>query len=625
LIEQFTNKYAACPTIITSRFVGYWDAPLSDDFSVYHLAAFNDDEVAAFAYKFIKVIELLKRPEAHSKARRFLDQTTHVGKDLRENPLMLGLMVYLFVYRGDVPSNRPEIYKECATLMFEKWDQRRDIIFKIPTDFDLLDLFSFLASKIFGSPETEDGVSREWLISELRLFFENWYLEKAKALQAARSLVEFITGRAWVMYDVGPNVFKFTHRTFLEYFFARHLISTSDSINTLIRFHLFPKVSNSQWEVIGHLALQTAVFRDAGKMLQAADAVVSILKDEFRDSKARLTFLIFVSKSLEYLLLPERRYYEIIKLIVESAVALGANYDPAAVSVFNTLIGATRKRETIAQSAVYEALREKLKLATSAEQLFAMFSISTFNETPYLLRFVEAPAPAWELAKLNNRYFEKLRREFQHINFSRALNNIADGRMYLFVYEDGFKELFDRFGLDVLYSTQTYSILRELPDVIQLGILSVASTGRRRAGNSDQSSPASRAFINSIADMILREKHVTVPGSYISAESRLLTDAAVHTLYDLSKAKHADAEFLAKALIALAVSLDIGRVTGRRSEKDPEMPWRRRGGGNERLLSFMPPEPMVEMLRTAANHSLSALISDWNNEKVQFAQRAAPA
>lgn len=83
--------------------------------------------------------------------------------------------------------------------MFEKWDQRRDIIFKIPTDFDLLDLFSFLASKIFGSAETEDGVSREWLISELRLFFENWYLEKAKALQAARSLVEFITGRAWVM------------------------------------------------------------------------------------------------------------------------------------------------------------------------------------------------------------------------------------------------------------------------------------------------------------------------------------------------------------------------------------------------------------------------------------------
>ena len=69
-----------------------------------------------------------------------------------------------------MPSNRPEIYKECATLMFEKWDQRRDIIFKIPVDFELLDLFSFLANKIFGSAENEDGVSKDWLLTEVRVF-----------------------------------------------------------------------------------------------------------------------------------------------------------------------------------------------------------------------------------------------------------------------------------------------------------------------------------------------------------------------------------------------------------------------------------------------------------------------
>src|SRR5439155_8392285 len=115
----------------------------------------------------------IKASAAKLKADKFLAQTNSLGDDLRENPLMLGLMVYLFIYRGDVPSNKPEIYKECATLMFEKWDQRRDIIFKIPVDFDLLDLFSYLASKIFGSADTEDGVSREWLVAQLRAFFEN--------------------------------------------------------------------------------------------------------------------------------------------------------------------------------------------------------------------------------------------------------------------------------------------------------------------------------------------------------------------------------------------------------------------------------------------------------------------
>ena len=102
--------------------------------------------------------------------------------------------------------------------MFEKWDQRRDIFVDIPTDFDLLDVFAYLASEIFGSAETEDGVSREWLITTLRSFFERWYLERPKAIKVARSLVDFVTGRAWVMCEIGPNVFKFTHRTFLEYF-----------------------------------------------------------------------------------------------------------------------------------------------------------------------------------------------------------------------------------------------------------------------------------------------------------------------------------------------------------------------------------------------------------------------
>ena len=110
-----------------------------------------------------------------------------------------------------------------------------------------------------------------------------------------------------MIYDVGPNVFKFTHRTFLEYFFARHLLSSSDSIATLIRQHLLSRVRNSEWDVIAHLAVQTAVFRDAGKMVQAAETIASIIEDQFPDARSRVAFLTFVAKALEYLLLPERQ------------------------------------------------------------------------------------------------------------------------------------------------------------------------------------------------------------------------------------------------------------------------------------------------------------------------------
>lgn len=65
--------------------------------------------------------------------------------------LLLGLMAFLFFVKGDVPNNRPEIYKECAMLMFEKWDQRRGILAKIPDDFDIVHLFSEVAAAIYGN------------------------------------------------------------------------------------------------------------------------------------------------------------------------------------------------------------------------------------------------------------------------------------------------------------------------------------------------------------------------------------------------------------------------------------------------------------------------------------------
>ena len=98
----------------------------------------------------------------------------------------------------------------------------------------------------------------------------------------------------------------------MEYFFARHLLSSSESIDGLIRSKLLEKV-NAEWDVIAHLALQTAVFRDAGKMLQAADTLSSILAEPRRSDKEQMAFLMFLAGALEYLLLPEGRYYDLVR------------------------------------------------------------------------------------------------------------------------------------------------------------------------------------------------------------------------------------------------------------------------------------------------------------------------
>ncbi|MCK1377699.1 NACHT domain-containing protein, partial [Bradyrhizobium sp. 24] len=471
LIEQFTTVYAACPSIVTSRLVGYEDAPMNEDFSFYYLSTFNNEEVEIFAQKFIKFVEGLKKPEAKEKSKKFLSQTNNIAADLRENPLMLGLMVYLFVYKGDVPANRPEIYKECATLMFEKWDQRRDIIFKIPVDFELLDLFAFLASKIFGSAQTDDGVSREWITNQLRIFFEDWYVDKAKALQAAKALVEFITGRAWVMFEVGPNVYKFTHRTFLEYFFARHLLSSSQSVDQLFRDKLLAHVVKLEWDVVCHLALQTAVYRDSGKIIQATETIVSLIKGPNLSDKEELGLLAFVATALDYLILPEIRYRDLVRLIVSRTTGLGTHTGAAPYGVITSAIRSSKRREALAKDVIYSSIQQAIRSSDLAEHYVAMLAIAK-DSMPRLVPHHRArsispgsPLPAWVGARSNSEYFQELRDSTQGENFARAVKSASEARAYLFSYGQRHLELFHKHRWQAFYGSTEYSPLIEMPNL----------------------------------------------------------------------------------------------------------------------------------------------------------------
>jgi predicted NACHT family NTPase len=119
--------------------------------------------VLQYVTKFMKVVASERSSSAEAHAKQFIKQTASNAGDLRRNPLMLGLMCWLFNQRRDVPSNRPEIYRECAILMFERWDPDRGVLVSIPRNFDRLQLFSELASQIYGKPEYAAGVEIGWL------------------------------------------------------------------------------------------------------------------------------------------------------------------------------------------------------------------------------------------------------------------------------------------------------------------------------------------------------------------------------------------------------------------------------------------------------------------------------
>jgi hypothetical protein len=322
IVEQFSHQFPATGVLVTSRYVGYMDAPLSPDFQCLALARFKESEIEQYTRKLLSVVKVAKEKSLDSEVQSFLTQTSRNARDLRENPLMLALMVWLFAMKGDVPANRPEIYKECATLMFERWDPNRGILADIPTDFELLDLFGFVAHEILGKPELEEGVTREWLLSKMQTYFVRWYEDKAKAHATASSLVGFLVGRAWVMSEVGAGLFKFTHRTFLEYFYAKYMNAQVDSVKELVS-RLKHRIYSVQLDVVNHLSLQMFTFREPRKIHEAAVELTKIVEENvtpFEVSNA----LNFFSRSLEYLMMSEQQFKASVEVMCAKMIDVGS-------------------------------------------------------------------------------------------------------------------------------------------------------------------------------------------------------------------------------------------------------------------------------------------------------------
>lgn len=454
-VEQFCSSYPACPALVTSRVVGYRDAPLSSDFEAFSLSRLNQDEIHSYCQRLVKAIGGPKQAVARELADRFIEQTRRTASDLRENPLLLGLMVYIFMEKGDVPDNRPEIYRECSQLMFLRWDQRRDIRFEYPDDFELMDLFGHLAVQIFGDSDAEEGVSEQWLNKKIREFFEDWYSDRPRAVAASTALVKFITGRAWVMCDVGPGTYKFTHRTFMEYFVARRLDSESESISELLTT-LYPRIVLAEWDVVSHLALQIAS-SSGPKALRSVEALHDLLERPDRTPTEEINLLFFAARALEYLPVPESRYKNIAQEIAERATVIGSTLDVTSFGIFVTLLSKSKKKRPLAESLVSEHVNREMTSRNPMRRRFGRFLLGASEVTYWRPSGTERVRVWEEDADALHGCLSKLREQYREILYDEAVKDSFAARMYCYIYRDRTERLYEIHGQNLLFVNEDRS------------------------------------------------------------------------------------------------------------------------------------------------------------------------
>ncbi|MEH0846181.1 NACHT domain-containing protein [Micromonospora sp. CPCC 205711] len=261
LIEGFISRYPLTPIVITSRRVGYDAAPLNDKIAeVAILADFDDEQVDQYASNWFRLDNSVPVRERIALKDSFIRDSGMV-RDLRVNPLMLSLLCSMYSTERYIPRNRPDVFEKCATMLFERWDRMRGIDGAMPFGAHIRSAVQHLAWELFTKQKFGGAMPRRELIEKLaEEFFGKRHQDLDLARDEAERFLDFCTGRAWVLTDVGATEteprYGFVHRTFLEFFTAEHLVRTRDSSPGRVLQALGRRLEREEWEIVAQLALQ---------------------------------------------------------------------------------------------------------------------------------------------------------------------------------------------------------------------------------------------------------------------------------------------------------------------------------------------------------------------------------
>lgn len=402
-IESFCSLYPLIPVLVTSRQVGYDQAPLDERaFKVFIIAPFNPNQVEEYARKWFSIGDAELTPKQRQQKIEAFLRESRVVPDLRTNPLMLALICN--IYRGEnyIPRNRPEVYKKCATMLFERWDKSRTINAALPFDWHLRPLMEYLAYWIYANQKLRGGVTETELIEKTTEYLGEWlYEDQYKAEKVAIEFVEHCKGRAWVFTDMGTTgeglkLYQFTHATFLEYFAAAYLVHNSRTPRDLLSV-LMPRIAKREWDVAAQLAFQL----QSEKTVGTGDELLTMLVNrasKYEDSNRKVNLLTFTMRTLEYIVPRPRLTRDIVSKSIEEFLSLMLMHKEEMHNIndfyFPLLNSAVENRPIIADI-LKEKILENIELENQSKTLLVL-SIGLHLQDFFITKDYNDVAYFWE-------------------------------------------------------------------------------------------------------------------------------------------------------------------------------------------------------------------------------------
>jgi len=184
--------------VVTSRIVGYREAPLSTQWSIYTLLDFSQKDIEDFVARWCLAFEkgtLGDTPEAHDaaeKERRALLDTIAANQGvarLASNPLLLTILALIKRQGVSLPNRRVELYDLYLETLIRSWNKARALDhFPVGPELDpneIIQILGPLALWLRQENPTSGLVSEDILVSELtRIYMSGdwgWAMVRPKA------------------------------------------------------------------------------------------------------------------------------------------------------------------------------------------------------------------------------------------------------------------------------------------------------------------------------------------------------------------------------------------------------------------------------------------------------------
>ena len=471
-VECFCNLYPSVPVLVTSREVGYKEAPLDESkFTVYRLASFGSEQIEEYVNKWFNIAFDSNTDEKEKSAKAFLKES-NIVPDLRSNPLMLGLMCN--IYRGEnyIPINRPEIYHKCADMMFERWDKSRGIQISSIENIQsqVRPLMMHLADWIYAEESLQLGVTEQKIINKAAEYlYSRRFEDRDEAEVEAHHFINFCCGRAWVFRDTGTTkdgekLYQFTHRTFLEYFAAAYLDRTHRTPNDLFNF-LYPRIAKQEWDMVCQIAFQIKNKNSEN----AGDDLLELLLKRIKtgEMNTKWNLLIFAVKCLEFIVPSPSIIENIVTTLINECIEFGLSmfdkqdYIPGSTilireNILLPLSHAAKENTNKIISTIKKSSLEKLEKSNDRE-LSLMLELISILQSPIFKGSIFEGQSSW--SSIFNEFLDTIGNEYPDTIKRITKKNLLICKILKNKEKYSFSEILEWYSFEELFLKNRYKII----------------------------------------------------------------------------------------------------------------------------------------------------------------------